>query len=166
MSADSCIHCAERIVQEVDVCVLIHGSRKRRETSEDDTSHSLGLISESWWCPTTPGSFQRVHGKNQDPASYRPTQWARSVCSWPLGAVEGEGEDGNWNPIYLARLTRAFCPSLSGVPLSPITVWSPSSRNCKSYVEIEKGKRINLFIFVVVVENSFFFLLFSKFKNL
>ena len=56
--------------------------------------------------------------------------------------MEEEGQDGNWNPIYLARLTRALCPSLSGVPLSPIKVWSPSSRSHKSYVEKEKGKRI------------------------
>ena len=84
----------------------------------------------------------RVHRKNQDPASPRPTWWEGSACSCPLGAVEEEGQDGNWNPIYLARLTRAFCPSLSRVPLSPIKVWSPSSRNHKSYVEKEKGKRI------------------------
>ena len=57
VSADFCIHCTERIIQEVDVCVLIHGSRKHREMSGEDTSHSLGLISESWWRPTTPGSF-------------------------------------------------------------------------------------------------------------
>ena len=57
--ADSCVHCTERIIQEVDVCVLIHGSRKHRETSGEDTSHCLGLISESWWCLTTPGSFYK-----------------------------------------------------------------------------------------------------------
>ena len=84
----------------------------------------------------------RVHRKNQDPASPRPTRWVGSACSHPLGAMEEERKDGNWNPIYLARLTRAFCPSLSGVPLSPIKVWSPSSRSHKSYVEKEKGKRI------------------------
>ena len=86
----------------------------------------------------------RVHRKNQDPASHRPTQWAGSAWLHPLGSMEEEGQDGKWNPIYLARLTRAFCPSLSGVPLSPITVWSPSSRSCKSYVEKEKGKSIRL----------------------
>ena len=57
--ADSCVHCTERIIQEVDVCVLIHGSRKHRETSGEDTSHCLGLISESWWYLTTPGSFYK-----------------------------------------------------------------------------------------------------------
>ena len=31
-STDSCVHCAEWIVQEVDVCILIDGSRKHRET--------------------------------------------------------------------------------------------------------------------------------------
>ena len=46
MPADSYIHCAERIVQEVDVCILIHGSKKRRETSGEDTTHSLGPTSE------------------------------------------------------------------------------------------------------------------------
>lgn len=44
--ADSCIHCAKRIVQKVDVCILIHSSRKCRETSGGDTTHSLGLTSE------------------------------------------------------------------------------------------------------------------------
>ena len=33
MPADFCINGTERVVQEVDVRVLIHGSRKRRETS-------------------------------------------------------------------------------------------------------------------------------------
>ena len=47
VSADSYVHCTEQIVQEVDVCILIHGSRKHREMSGEDTSHSLGLISES-----------------------------------------------------------------------------------------------------------------------
>ena len=58
VSADSCIHWTEWIIQEVDVCILIHGSRKRREMSGEHTSHCLGLISESWWCPITPCSFQ------------------------------------------------------------------------------------------------------------
>jgi len=56
--ADSCIHCTERIIEEVDICVLIHGSRKRRETSGKDTSHSLSLSPESQQCETTPCSFQ------------------------------------------------------------------------------------------------------------
>ena len=81
-----------------------------------------------------------AQGKGQDPASHRPTQWAGSVCLCPLGSVEEEGKDGNWNPIYLARLTRAFCPSLSGVPLSPISVRSPSSKSCKSYTD-RKGEK-------------------------
>ena len=58
VSADSCIHCTEWIIQEVDVCILIHGSRKHRQMSGEHTSHCLGLISESWWCPITPCSFQ------------------------------------------------------------------------------------------------------------
>ena len=63
--ADFWVHWAERIIQEVDVCVLIHGSRKCRETSGEDTSYSLGLISESWRDLTTPCSFQepRERGK-------------------------------------------------------------------------------------------------------
>ena len=65
VSADSCIHCAEWIVQEVDVCILIHGSRKWRETSGEDTTHSLGLISESWRCPTIPGSFQELRERTK-----------------------------------------------------------------------------------------------------
>jgi len=63
--ADSCIHCTEWIVQEVDVCILIHGSRKRRETSGEDTSYSLGLISESWWDQTTPCSFQEPRERDK-----------------------------------------------------------------------------------------------------
>ena len=65
VSADSYVHCTERIVQEVDVCILIHGSRKHREMSGEDTSHSLGLISELWQCPATPCSFQEPKEKTK-----------------------------------------------------------------------------------------------------
>ena len=141
MPADFCVHCAERIVQEVDVCVLIHGSRKRRETS--GKKHFTLPGSHLWITMVSnnsmfiPGAQERDHG----PASHRPTQWVGSACSRPLGVAEEEGQDGNWNPIYLARLTRAFCPPLSVVPRSPIIVRSPSSRSCKSYMETEKGKK-------------------------
>ena len=141
MPADSYIHCAERIVQEVDVCILIHGSRKRRETSGEDTTHSLGPTSEFMTASNNSRFIPGAQGKGQDPASHRPTRWAGSACSRPLGGAEEEGQDGNWNPIYLARLTRAFCPSLSGVPRSPISVRSFSFKSCKSYMEIEKEKK-------------------------
>ena len=163
MPADSCIHSAERIVQEVDVCVLIQGSRKRRETSGEDTTHSLGPISEFKTASNNSKFIPGAQGKGQDPASNRPTQWAGSVCLCPLGSVEEEGKDGNWNPIYLARLTRAFCPSLSGVPLSPISVRSPSSKSCKSYTDRkgEKEKDINC-----VLLPSYTFSISSSYKNL
>ena len=90
---------------------------------------------------SNPMFIPRAQGKDQDPASHRPSRWVGSECSRPLGAAEEEGQDGNWNPIYLARLTRAFCPSLSGVPQSPILVISFSFKSCKSYVEIEKEKK-------------------------
>ena len=45
--ADFYVHCTEWIIQEVDVCVLIHGSRKHRQMSGEDTSYCLGFISES-----------------------------------------------------------------------------------------------------------------------
>ena len=162
MPADYCIHCAERIVQEVDVCILIHGSRKHRETPGDDTSHSLGLISESWWCPTTSCFF------------YKPRERAKTLFHTgpPVSRVcvlmsdrsrGGGGADGNWNPIYLAKLTRAFCPSLSGIPLSPSSVRSPSSKSCKSYTDRkgEKEKDINC-----VVLPSYTFSISSSYKYL
>ena len=143
MSADSCIHCTERVVQEVDVCVLIHGSRKRRETSGG--GHFTLPGSHLWTMMASNNSMfiPRAQGKRQDPASHRPTWWVGSACSHPLGASEEEGQDGNWNPTYLARLTWAFSPSLSGVPPSPLTITS-SFKLCKSCMEIEKEKRKRL----------------------
>ena len=138
--ADFCIHCAERIVQEVDVCILIHSSRKQRDVKKGHFTlpgSRLWIIMVSNNVMFLPGA----QGKGPDPASHRSSQWAGSVCSRPLGAVEEEGQDGNWNPIYLARLTRAFCPSLSGVPPSPVTVRSLSFKFCKSCMEIEKEKK-------------------------
>ena len=58
--------------------------------------------------------------------------------------MEKEGQDGNLNPIYLARLIQTFCPPLSVVPLSPISVRSLSSKDCKSYMEIEKGEMLKI----------------------
>ena len=98
-----------------------------------------------WVSSLNHDGIQQLHipswspGKEPRPCFTQTHQWAESVCSRPLGASEEEGQDGNWNPIYLARLTRTFCPSLSGVPLSPSSVRSPSSKSCKSYTEIKKG---------------------------
>ena len=45
--ADFYVHCTEWIIQEVDVCILIHSSRKHRQMSGEDTSYCPGFISES-----------------------------------------------------------------------------------------------------------------------
>ena len=139
MSANFCIHCAERIVQEVDICILIHGSRKQR--CQEKTLHTPWALSLNDDGIQQLQVHSRSPGKGLRPASHRPTWWVGSECSRTLGAVEEEGQDGNWNPIYLARLTRAFCPSLSGVPRSPISVRSFSFKSCKSYMEIEKEEK-------------------------
>ena len=99
-------------------------------------------------------------GKGPRPCFTPAHRWAGSACSRPIGAMKEEEQDGNWN---LARLTRAFCPSLSGIPLSPISVRSPSFKSCKSYTDRkgEKEKDINC-----VLLPSYTFSISSSYKYL
>ena len=82
----------------------------------------------------------RTPGKGPKPCFTQPNPVSGVCVLTSTRSRGGEGHDGNWNPTYLARLTRAFCPSLSGVPLSPISVRSPFSKSCKSYTD-RKGEK-------------------------
>ena len=52
----------------------------------------------------------------------------------------GRGAGWQLKPHLPGEADPAFCPSLSRVPLSPISVRSPSSKICKSYTDRKGGK--------------------------
>lgn len=139
--ADFCIHGAEGIVQEVDVCIMIHGSRKQKRYQT-----ARHFISESQQCSTIQMMFIPKPRKwSRTSASLSTdTQWGVCAVATPRSKPKRHVQNDHQNGIYLARLTRAFCPPLSVAPRSPITVRSPSSKSSKSYIEKPGGERLKM----------------------
>lgn len=97
--ADFCIYRTERIVQEVDVCVLIHRSRKQKTTSDGGTprlpgahlpvvtafSNSGRVHSEGQWNNVALAPRHAAGGLG----SATPGSSARSTCNQTVGTLRG-----------------------------------------------------------------------------